>query len=513
MIPLEIPPGVVRTPTKASRSANWREVNLIRWDNGVMKPVAGWDKLHYATQPQSRVRQIHTWTDNHGVRRMAFLCEAHVYIELDGDLYDISPEDPLVPPYDDVSAGGYGQGPYNYGDYGTPRDDVPEIRLVTNIYTVDNWGQDLLIMSSVDGRLLRWTPPDPLDPIEPCKPVPNAPTGRTFVVTPERYVMMFGIDGVFNRFGWCNQEDVEDWNFATTLGTAGFYDIQPASPFVGAANAGDGVLFFTANGKAHISRYVGLPAVYSNEELSDATVPISAMSICNTAIGTIWPSRSGFWVYNGAGIIPVHCPVWDWIVSDFAEVYSRYEAYAVDIPSRSEMWWFFTSTSSRYNDRCVIYNYREGWWSQGRVGRSCGTASSFEEANIMADGLNVYRHEVADTYPDIEELPWAETFTLNLGSGSADMMVFQMLPDIEGDASGLRFRFAIRNRRAQIHNNDCEVYTPPLELRPNGYVDVRRSGRDFRLRIDSVGPVVPRWTFGQTLLDVRQRGKKTTVRA
>lgn len=513
IVPLEIPPGVVRTPTKASRSSNWREVNLIRWDNGIMRPVDGWQRVGMSGDSfASRIRQIHTWTDNNGIRWTAFLCESNMYVESGGVLHDITPEGGMVSPYSDLVAGGYGMDAYDEGLYGTPRSDRLEIRLVTNTYTIDNWGEDLLAMTSVDGRLLQWSPPDPGDPLPPAAQVENSPLGRFFSVTPERHVMIFGLDGTFNRFGWCSQENINDWNFASTLNTAGFFDIQPASPFVAGKYAGDGVVFFTANGKAHISRFIGLPNVYSNEELGTATVPMSHMSLCNTAIGMVWPSRSGFWNYNGASIVPIQCPVWDWIVSDFNEVYTRYEAYSVDIPSRSEMWWFFCSSGSQKNDRAVIYNYREGWWSQARIGRTCGVASTFEETAIMAHDTTVYQHEKATSYPDAPELPWAETFTMNLGDGSVDMMVYQILPDITGDASGLEFSLAVKNRRAQIAGSDGEVYTPRKKVKPNGYVDIRASGRDFRLRVDSTGTSISRWTLGQTLVDVRPRGKTTTVR-
>ena len=53
-------------------------------------------------------------------------------------------------------------------------------------------------MASSDGRLLRWIPGPPTEPEGPnlAKPVENAPIGnRTFIVTAERHVMLFAMDG------------------------------------------------------------------------------------------------------------------------------------------------------------------------------------------------------------------------------------------------------------------------------------------------------------------------------
>ena len=82
-----------------------------------------------------------------------------------------------------------------------------------------------------------------------AKPVKNAPVGnRTFVVTAERHVMLFGPDGVANHFGWCSQEDIEDWNFASVENTAGFYAIEPASRIINAMAAQYSIIFWTVQG-------------------------------------------------------------------------------------------------------------------------------------------------------------------------------------------------------------------------------------------------------------------------
>ena len=70
-----------------------------------------------------------------------------------------------------------------------------------------------------------------------------------------------------------------------------------------------------------------------------------------------------------------------------------------------------------HNTRCVIYNYKEGWFSQGRMSRSAGNTSAYNAYTVMADGLVAFRHELGSVYGNAD-LPLAETFDLNLDSGS-----------------------------------------------------------------------------------------------
>ena len=65
------------------------------------------------------------------------------------------------------------------------------------------------------------------------------PKGRGFVITNERYVMMFSTSsdgtvegGKANRFAWCDQENPGAWDYSDITSQAGFLDIEPASPII-----------------------------------------------------------------------------------------------------------------------------------------------------------------------------------------------------------------------------------------------------------------------------------------
>ena len=201
---------------------------------------------------------------------------------------------------------------------------------------------------------------------------------------------------------------------------------------------------------------------------------------------------------------PVACLVRPWIDDDIDLINVREVACAVHVGNFNEFWWFFPQLGQPYNTRCLIFNYKEGWFSQGQMSRSAGITASYTAQTIMADGLVAFEHELGDFYNNAD-LPWAQTFDLNLTSGSRLITVKQMMPDIDGDASSLLYSLFYRNSRSL---GVPEQQTTLRPVRSDGYVDFRTTGRDIRLKIEVGAPPVLDWTVGQHLVDAVARGDR-----
>lgn len=499
MIPIELPPGVYSAPTKASKSGNWRETHLIRWVGGRMTPIRGWSRLNYGLFA-SPVRAIHSWLDNDGQKYTAYLCEQHCYVDIGGERFDITPAGGMEPPIN-PGDGGYGDGAYGTDTYGTPRTGIDRQNPIPPVFTADNWGEQLLVMTSADSRLLYWDPSIDDPQLTPLQVVPDAPAGRTFVVTPERHVMVFGMEGISRRFGWSDKEDYSNWDFADVTSQAGFFDVEPSSPIVSARQTQDGVVFHTAV-NAFVVRYIGQPLVYNYEDIGSGNTPISGQAIIDFAMGSVWMADSGFWRFDGTSVVPVQCPVWSWVNEKRDPILSRYLTASVDIATKSEVWFFFPSKDAATNDLYALWNYREDWWSMGYLGRTAAFSASYDSFPIMSDGNSIYQHEDGFSYPGAEK-PWAETFAINVASGDPIITVDQMLPDIEGNADTILFDFFYKDDRSRGPYKSAQNFA----IRDNGYVDIRRTGRDFRMRVKSVGAVSD-WTMGQTKMEIKVRGKR-----
>ena len=607
--PIQIPPGVVSMATKKMQSSNWAEVNFMRWREGQLMPMGGQSQFtnvvsgteHYTFA--SRCKMIHGWYGLDGTYHIAYLCEAHLYVDTGGTLTDISPTPALIPPSGLV--GGFGDGLYSqnvllaagaawapgattitmavanpgsvvpgHGVYNTSTTPPPPpnqsvgvvqtyvgtlltlaapaimggnagdvldfdwygkqravpgsvaITKVPDAYSLDNFGSILYAMTSTDSRLLMWDPavggPAVIQPPASGSTVPH---GRCFVITPERFLMIFGSTqdgttggGSARRFAWCDQENPGAWDYSNVTSQAGNLDIEPASPIICAIATRVGTIFWTGK-KVYTSRFLGLPYVYNSVELADGTTPWSPQSMTTTSALTLWFSEQGMFSYDGTSIVPVPCLVRPWIDDDIDTIAVRELSFAAHLGEFSEWWWFFPELGSPTNTKAMVYNYKEGWFTQCRLSRSAGITSSYTSHPIFADDYVAFQHEVGVTYANASmpvQLPFAETFDLNILGGSRLITVKQMIPDVEAldapdDASAanaignLRYSMFYRNSRSL---GSPELQSPPRPVRSDGYVDFRQTGRDIRLRIDVASAVIQPFTLGQHLIDAVPRGDR-----
>ena len=413
--------------------------------------------------------------------------------------------------------------------YGKPR-AIPTSVAITKMpdaYSLDNFGSILYAMTSGDNRLLRWDPAAGGPAKEQVADAGRGPVprGRCFVVTQDRFIQMFGTaqDGTVeggkpSRFAWCDQENPGAWDYTNVVSQAGFFDIEPASPIVAANASRSGTLIWTSK-KVHSSRFLGAPYIYNCVELADGTTPWSPQSVATTSSMILWMTEQGPYSYDGTNILPVKCMIRPWIDDNFDPIGVRQLSFAVHLAEFSEWWWFFPTLNSPFNTRAAVYNYNEGWWTQVQLSRSAGITSSYTSHPIFADDYVAIQHEIfqATSYFNANMpvvLPFAESFDLNLGDKL--MSVKQLLPDVEAmdptddnsamqAISNLRYSLFYRNSRSL---GAPELQSVPRAVRSDGYVDLRTTGRDMRLRIDMGSTTVLPFTLGQHLIDAVARGDR-----
>ena len=520
MFAVEFPAGVTTLLSRSAKVANWHDSNLMRWDDiTTLRPVNGWEQVPYPNLPgtsspfASRVRGMHKWVTQNGIYYTAFLCESHVYIDTGGTLADITPIDGM-----DALGGteaGYGEFNYNEDTYGTPRAGNSTITKFSPAFSINNWGEDLLVMTSSDARLLIWSPSTPLSPLVR---VPGSPFARQFVVTPEHHCMLFGLQfdtfsdpggvnglGSFAHFGWCSSENIEDWNFADPLNTAGMFTVDPYAPIIAAHSSAVGITLHTP-AMTHVVEYIGLPYVYRYRPIGKVPIPISAASISSIPEGIVWISVEGYWMFNGSTADTIPCPVWDVISKNMDFERTVRESHSVSILAKGEIWWFWVDSSISVSAaRYVAIDYRSKVWMSGYLQRTCGITYANDRFPIMSDGAKIWKHESGYSYPGAIFMPYLESQTMMVADGERFGTITKLLADIAGDKSALAFRLALQNDRSDYSS---QKYTHQRTVNQFGWVDIRETARDIRLRIDMIKN--SDWsTVGPIIFDIKPRGKKT----
>ena len=521
-LPVTIPPGVVRNSTPAGVGLHWYDSHLMRWVQGRMRPVLGWEEISYAGFAgfASPIRALHRWVDQQGFERVAVLCEEHLYVvEGDATVTDITPIEErnaddsvryaagIIGPGSSLVSGGYGGGKYDQGVYDTPRPPRPYVRRIGEVWRLNNWGEHLIAMASTDGRLLRWIPGEPH--AERVKGQESdatdffAPEGnRTFVITPERYLILFGMDGQVNKFGWCSQENIEDWDFANTTNTAGFYEVEPMSRIIDAQVARYTTIFWTVSG-AYVIEYKALPYIYTYAYLGSHAGPLSGQSATVYSGTVIWPALDGFWQFDGSAVSQVPCPVQDWFQQLLDDKAGRAHMAGWFNGAASEVWWCFPEKGRTENNKLIIYNFEERWWSIGNLDRTCGYPGTLAAYPIMATTATIFRHEKGSYYPGAD-LPWIRSGQISPdGAGKIRATTKQLLVDTDAPLDAVSYEIIATKGRFQ----GAQEYTKGPKLpRLQGKVDYRITGRDFAVKMASTRSGLA-WSFGQGAILIAPRGQ------
>jgi hypothetical protein len=504
------PPGVVRNATPEATPGRWWDCNNVRFRGGQLQPIGG-NVWLTGTGVANPVRDLLTWHDNADVRWAVFGTDVALYAyRFDTDtIYNITPAGvgPLDPP---GALLGYGLADYGEDAYGTERDEEdvgPQDISATmgDRWSIDTFGQDLLIVPTQDGRLYSWSPATPatLPAIVAEAPVMN----RGVIVTDQRHVVLLGAGGDPRRIAWSDQENYHVWT-AAVANLAGDKMLQTQSYVMTAIKVGDGVLIFTAN-DVHKMTYVGPPYAYGIVSIAAGCGPMSLRCVVAIGNAVMWPGLQTFWTYQGT-VQPAPCPVGDWFFSLVnRQMIGR--VFGSPNPAFSEMWWDWPDEGALECNRYIALNYSDPTkpWMIGVRERTAGDPSGTMDFPVLGGPIGatdhcLYLHEYGWSDNGAPRAPtgsvYAETGNITLGEGDRRYHVRQVVIDDES-ASGLGFRFLTREQPKAVER-DTGLYT----VVHDGLMDTRFSARHVRMRVEALADEP--WSLGRPRLIIRQGGKR-----
>ena len=493
LIELNIPNGVYKNGTDLQSSGRWNDANLVRWHEDALRPVGGW-RERQSVDISGTARTAISWIDNSGDRLIAAGTHDALYaISAAGVVSDITPTGLTAGRVDAGVNNAYGGGLYGYEEYGVARQDSAT-PLDATIWTLDNWGEYLLAMSTPDqnnGILYEWQ----LDTATEAAVVANAPVDCSgFMVTEERFVVCLGAGGIRNRIQWSDQEDNTSWTPAAT-NQAGDINLQTNGKIMRGMRARGQSLLLTSE-DAHTLTYQGPPFVFGVEKVGSACGLIATNAAASVGGNVFWMGRRGFFLYSGGGVQSVECEVGDYVFSGLN--YDQKSKISCVVNSAwNEIWWFYPSEGSVECDRYVAYDYAENIWSIGQLGRVSGVDRGVFAQPMYFDSAGVlYEHEIGFNYDG--ELPFAETGPMKIGSGDNLMNVVQLIPD-EKTQGEVQARF-----KSRFYPNAAETDYGPFTM--DTPTSVRLQGRQIRMRVE--GNASEDWRVGIMRLDARQGGRR-----
>lgn len=491
---LNLPAGIDNNGTGYSTAGRWIDCNLVRWNQGVLNTIGGWQqRLTNEDGTPLLIVDFDPMTEavRSGIAVFGLTGNSSTFFGSNKEIYLLPDGDPevIVTPAefdaqekDATSDGGYGDGSYGDDAYGTPRLGVDTIPKNVFSWGFAAWGTTALACarSVGDQHIYKFDQGDTL-----FTEVATSPLGAAEVlVTDERMVMLLGTADDKRLVTWSDQEDYTNYTAATT-NTAGEYRLAGAGNLVAARKVQNQILILGEN-DAFVGRFIGPPYIYGFDRIGSNCGAICANAVAAASDLVMWYGRDSFWLYDGA-LRPVPCPVLDYFSSDASKPQiSKINAFVN--PEFDEIWWLYQSVNGLECDSYLIYNYREGSWYYGKVNRTYALFNAALKYPMMVSDTGcIYDHEIQNAGYD-GETPFIATGPLELANGDRLLGMSYLYPDDTGAQDDVTMTVDIRDfPTGAIKRSVSYQLTDPVST--TGIM-----GRDLRLTFRGNGNMM--WKLG-----------------
>jgi hypothetical protein len=454
----------------------------------------------------------------------------------------------ISPGFASITAGyGWGTGAWN-GSYGWGLSSPTPVFLPQRDWFFDNFDNDLIMNIRADttgagvavgGPIYIWergtsvnpttaleTPAVLLSSIAGASDVPET-ANQILVSQNNKHLLAFGCQPYAGSSGdfdpllirWASQDEPQKWEPLAT-NTAGFIRVSRGSKIVRAIPNRQEILVYT-DASLYSLQFTGTNDVFSLQELADNISIISARAVITTNNVSFWMGIDKFYMYDGR-VQPLPTTVREYVFKNlnFAQadqiISGTNEGF-------NEVWWFYPSGTSTWNDSYVVYNYLDQCWYFGTMVRTAWLDSPLRPYPYAASTLDgadngfLYQHEfgVNDDEAPMVSYIQSNDFDIQQNDGETYMLTRRIIPDINFNGSTSQapeVDITIRSRnfpgsQFQTDPSDSQrVIETSFGLFTN-QIFVRARGRQLAFKISSEDLGV-QWQLGSPRLDARPDGKQ-----
>lgn len=348
------------------------------------------------------------------------------------------------------------------------------------------------------------------------------------LVTEERHIVVLGANDPYAvdptaqdplLIRWCSQEDPLVWTPAVT-NTAGSQRLVYGSALITAETTRQETLIWSDTA-VYSMRYLGPPYTFGFNTISNEISIASPNCVATANNITYWMGNSKFYVYSGR-VETLPCALRQYVFDDFNFVQSN-QVYAGTNEKYNEVWWFYPSADSDYNNKYVIYNYLEKLWYYGDIDRTAWLDSHIQGTPWATyDGMLVQHESGTDdgsVNPPAAIPAYIESADFDIGEGDKFSAVKRVIPDVDFIGSttttpSVTMTVSTRNFPGQgLFLNDIPTNISGSKVTTQVYdytnqVFVRLRGRQVAFRIGSDGAGI-KWQLGTPRLDISPDGVKS----
>ena len=316
---------------------------------------------------------------------------------------------------------------------------------------------------------------------------------------------------------WSNQDDPVNWTPEVT-NSAGFLQVSRGSRIVRGLATRQEILVWT-EAQLYSLQFLGTTDVFGIQELADNVSMISPRGCTSVNNVVYWMGHDKFYAYSGR-VETLPCEVREYVFNDINYTQSD-QIICGNNEGFNEVWWFYASGSSNWNDRYVVYNHLEKVWYYGQLSRTAWLDTSLRDFPQAAytgetdtDG-NLYFHEDGVDADGAPLAAYIQSSDFDLADGDQFMLSRRIIPDLnftgsEAATPEVTFQVRPRNFPGSTFQSDVADTDAVVESSVGIYTDqlfIRARARQMALKISSSDLGV-KWQLGSPRIDVRPDGRR-----
>ena len=346
---------------------------------------------------------------------------------------------------------------------------------------------------------------------------------QTLVSQNDKHLLAFGCtpfgggDPDLLLIRWSNQDEPKNFTPAVT-NSAGFIRVSRGSRIVRALATRQEILVWT-EGQLYSLQFLGTTDVFGLQELADNISMLSPRGCVAVNNQVYWMGHDKFYAYTGA-IQTLPCSVREYVFTDLNYTQADQIICGTN-EGYNEIWWFYPSETSNWNDRYVVYNHLEEIWYYGTMERTAWLDSPLRDfpqavttGQNVAEG-NIFFQEYGVDADGTAMESYIQSSDFDLGDGDQFMLSKRIIPDLnfsESEAAEPEVNFQVRPRNfpGSTFQSDVSDSANVVETSVGVYTDqifLRARARQMALKISSDGLGV-KWQLGSPRIDVRPDGRR-----
>jgi len=323
---------------------------------------------------------------------------------------------------------------------------------------------------------------------------------------------------------WADQDSPGDWTPSST-NTAGDLRVSRGSRIVRGLPTRQEVLIWTDT-HLYTLQFLGTTDVFGIQEYADNISIISPRSVVSASNIVYWMGKDKFYAYTGRvetldSTLTLH------VFNDINYEQSD-QVISGTNEQWNEIWWFYPTADSDYNNAYVVYNHVDKIWFYGTIDRTAWLDSplrTYPQAanttvtttnNVVTTGSGfLYEHENGTDDDTIAMDSYIQSSDFDLGDGDSFMLTRRIIPDVSFDGSSAvapeaSIQVRPRNFPGSTFSADPADTQRVIETSVGVYTDqvfMRARARQMAFKIRSIDLGV-QWQLGMPRLDVRQDGSR-----